>query len=77
MLANYEPDRDIEGLTDAEISEAICYLESDPPSAKEMGEHDREDDREDDREKDDGVVMWVCLYSAVLVCVAFMWFYWR
>lgn len=60
MLTNQEPDRNIEDLTDTEIFDAICYLEPDPKSTKEMGE--------DDREKDNGVVICVCLYIA-LPCV--------
>jgi hypothetical protein len=69
MLTNHEPDRNIEDLTDTEIYDAIRYLEPDPKSAKEMCE--------DDREKDNGVVICVCLYAAMLVCLAFVWFYWR
>jgi hypothetical protein len=69
MLTHQEPDRNIEDLTDTEIFDAIRYLEPDPKSTKEMGE--------DDREKDNGVVICVCLYIALLGCVAFVWLYWR
>jgi len=69
MPANHEPDRNIEELTDTEIYDAIRYLELERKSAKEMGE--------DDREKDNGVVICVCLYIALLGCVAFVWLYWR
>jgi hypothetical protein len=69
MLTNQEPDRNIEDLTDTEISDAIRYLEPDPKSAKQMGE--------DDREKDDGGVICVCLYIALPGCLAFVWLYWR
>ena len=69
MLTNQEPDRNIEDLTDTEIFDAIRYLEPDPKSTKEMGE--------DDREKDNGVVICVCLYIALLGCLAFVWLYWR
>jgi hypothetical protein len=69
MLTNHEPDRNIEDLTDAEIYNAIRYLEPDPKRANEM-------DR-DDRDKDNGVVVCVFLYVALLVCLAFVWFYWR
>jgi hypothetical protein len=70
MLTNREPDRNIEDLTDTEMYDAIRYLEPDPKSAKEMVEHD-------DREKDNGVVICVCLYIALLGCLAFVWLYWR
>jgi hypothetical protein len=69
MLTNREPDRNIEDLTDTEIYDAISYLEPLPESAKEMGE--------DDREKDNGVVICVSLYIALLGCLAFVWLYWR
>ena len=69
MLTNHEPDRNIEDLTDTEMYDAIRYLESDPKSANAI-------DR-DDQFKDNGVVICVVLYVALLVCLAFMWFYWR
>ena len=69
MLANHEPDRNIEDLTDTEIYDAIRYLEPDPKSANEMDGNDED--------KDNGVVISVFLYVALLVCVAFVWFYWR
>jgi hypothetical protein len=69
MLANHEPDRNIEDLTDTEIYDAIRYLEPDPKRASEMGK--------DDHDKDNVVVICVCLYAAMLVCLAFVWFYWR
>jgi hypothetical protein len=69
MLTNHDPDRNIEDLTDTEIYGAIRYLEPDPQSANEMDE--------DDRDKDNGVVICVFLYVALLVCLAFLWFYWR
>ena len=69
MLTNHEPDRNIEDLTDAKIYDAIRYLEPDPKRANEMDG--------DDRDKDNGVVICVFLYLALLVCLAFMWFYWR
>jgi hypothetical protein len=69
MLTNHEPDRNIEDLTDKEIYDAIRYLEPDPNSGNEM-------DR-DDRDKDNGVVICVFLYVALLACLAFVWFYWR
>jgi hypothetical protein len=68
MPTNYDPDSNIDDLTDIEIYVAICYLEPDPTNA---------DDRHaDDRDKNNGIVICVCLYVALFVCVAFMWFYW-
>jgi hypothetical protein len=32
---------------------------------------------EDDREKDNGAVICVCSYIALLGCLAFVWLYWR
>ena len=69
MLTNHEPDRNIEELTDTEICDAIRYLEPDPKSANEMDGNDRD--------KDNGVVICVFLYAALLACLAFVWFYWR
>lgn len=69
MLTNQEPDRNIEDLTDTEIYDAIRYLEPDPKRAREMDG--------DDRDKDNGVVICICLYSALLLCLAFVWFCWR
>ena len=69
MLTNHEPDRNIEDLTDTEIYDALRYLEPDPKRANEM-------DR-DERDKDNGVVICVFLYIALLGCLAFVWLYWR
>jgi len=69
MLTNYEPDGNIEDLTNSEICDAIRYLESDPKSANEIDG--------DDQDKNNGVVICVFLYVALSVCLAFMWFYWR
>ena len=69
MLTNYEPDGNIEDLTNTAICDAIRYLEADPKSANEMDG--------DDQDKDHGVVICVFLYVALSVCLAFMWFYWR
>lgn len=68
MLTNQEPDRNIEDLTEAEIYDLIRYLEPNSQSANEMDE---------DWDKDSGVVICVCLYIALLGCLAFVWFYWR
>jgi hypothetical protein len=64
MLRNHEPDRNIEDLTETEIYDAIRYLEPDPRRAN--GQND-----------DNGVVICVVLYVALLVCLVSVWFYWR
>jgi hypothetical protein len=69
MLANYDPDWNIEDLTDTEVYAAIRYLELDTSSAD-----DQEDDTSTTQNSDKGVVICVCLYVAVLVCLAFLWF---
>jgi hypothetical protein len=69
MLTNHEPDRNIEDRTDTEIYDAIRYLEPDPKSANEMDG--------DDHDKDNGVVICIFLYVALLACMAFVWFYWK
>jgi hypothetical protein len=69
MLTNQEPDRNIEDLTDTEIYNLIRYLEPNPQSANEMGG--------DGQDKDNGVVICVCLYIALLGCLAFVWLFWR
>ena len=71
MLTNQEPDRNIEDLTDTEIYDAIRYLELDPRSA-----HWQNDDfAAADQNHDHGVVICILLYVALLVCLAFVWFY--
>jgi hypothetical protein len=72
MLANYDPDWNIEDLTDTEIYAAIRYLEPDPSSANEQN-----DDDPTTQNFDNGVVICVCLYIAVIVCLAFLWFHSR
>jgi hypothetical protein len=69
MLANQDPDSNIEDLTHTEIYDAIRYLEPDPESASERDG--------DDRNQDHGVVICVVLYVALFVCLAFVWFYLR
>jgi hypothetical protein len=69
MLANYDPDWNIDDLTDTEIYAAIRYLE---PGLTNADQLDAED-----QDKDNGVVICVCLYVALLICLAFLWFYWR
>ena len=71
MLTNHEPDRNVEDLTDAEIYAAIRYLEPGTSSANEQ-----KDDTPATRQNfDNGAVICVCLYIAVLASLAFLWFY--
>ena len=69
MLTNQEPDWNIDALTDTEICTAIHYLEPDSGNAGEQdsGDHGR----------DNGVVIRVCLYTALATCLAFVCFYFR
>ena len=69
MLTNQEPDWNIDALTDTEIYTAIHYLEPDSGNAGEQdsGDHGR----------DNGVVICVCLYTALATCLAFVCFYFR
>jgi hypothetical protein len=76
MLTNYDPDWNIEDLTDAEIYAAIRYLEPDTSSPDEQKDDGQRDDTPTTRQNvDHGVLICVCLYVAVLVCLAFSWFY--
>jgi len=69
MLTNHEPDRNIEDQGNTEIYDAIRYLEPGLQSANEMNG--------DDQDTDNGVVICVSLYAALLGCLAFVWLYWR
>ena len=69
MLTNHEPDGNIEDLTETEMYEAIRYLEPDSQNTNEMNGGDRG--------KDNGVVICIVLYAALVVCMAFVWLYWR
>ena len=69
MLANYDPDWNIDDLTDTEIYAAIRYLE---PCLTNADQRDA-----DDQDEDNGVVICVCLYVALFICLAFLLFYWR
>ena len=64
MLTNQEPDWNIEDLSDVEIYAAIRYLE-----LAETGTDEENDDH--------GAVICVCLYIALLGCLALVWLYWR
>jgi hypothetical protein len=68
VLTNYDSDRNLEDLTDAEIYAAIRYLQPDPRNANDQ------DTGHDD--KDNGVAICVCSYIALLVGLA-LWSYWR
>jgi hypothetical protein len=73
MLTNPEPDRKIEELSDDEIYAAIRYLEPVLGSASKQRD-DTATSRENDHE---GVVICVCLYIAMLGCLAVFWLYLR
>lgn len=60
MLANYEPDWNIDDLSNTEIYAAIRYLEPDPGSTSEE-DHDKY------------VVICACIYVLPLVCLGFIW----
>lgn len=79
MLANHEPDRNVEDLTDAEIYAAIRYLEAAEPSAEvqNMEAQNRAVRNREEPGDDNAVVICVCLYVALLVCLAFVWLYLR
>jgi hypothetical protein len=69
MLTNQEPDWNIDDLSDTEIYSAIRYLEPDPRNAAKQDS--------DAQNQDNGVLICVCLYIVLLVCLGFFWFYWR
>jgi hypothetical protein len=75
MLTNPEPNRNIQELNDDEIYAAIRYLEPDPGSASKQSD-DTATTRDNDN-YDHGVVICVCLYIAMLGCLAFFWLYLR
>ena len=72
MLTNQEPDWNIDDLTDAKIYAAIRYLEAAETSAEE---ENREGEKTEKQNDDNGVVISVCLYVAMSVCLAFLWLY--
>lgn len=67
MLTDYDPDSNIKDLTDLEIYAAIRYLEPDPTHAD--GRHAA------DQDTNNGTLICFCLWIAVLICLAFLWFY--
>jgi|GEM_PF-1500851 hypothetical protein len=69
MLTNPEPNRNIEELNDDEIYAAICYLEPAPTSAGKQ----RHDTATTDEYDDNGLVICVCLYVALLGSLAILW----
>jgi hypothetical protein len=60
MAKKNESNSSIEDLTDAQIYEAIRYLEREPENG-------------DDGDGDNGVLICVCLYIALLIGLAFWW----
>ena len=74
MLTNPEPDRNIEELNDEEIYAAIRYLEPDP---RRRGIKQSDDTAATEENDHNGVVICVCLYIAVLGCLAALWLYFR
>jgi hypothetical protein len=73
MLTNPEPDPNIEELNDDEIYAAIRYLESGLRSASKESDETATTKENDDK----GVVICVCLYTAVLSCLLGFWLYLR
>ena len=70
MLANYDPDWNVEDLTDTEIYDAIRYLEPDRSRANRQ-----KDGTPTTSTFDKGTVICICLYTAALVCLVCLWFY--
>jgi hypothetical protein len=73
MLTNPEPGRNVGELNDEEIYAAIRYLEPDPKSASKQND----DTAASKENNDNGVMICVGLYIAVLGCLAVLWLYWR
>jgi hypothetical protein len=78
MLINPEPYRNAEEVND-EVYAAIRYLELDTIASKQGDDADTPDaDRPKENEDNDrGVVICVCLYVALLGCLAVFWLYLR
>jgi hypothetical protein len=73
MLTNPEPDRNIEEANDDEIYSAIHYLDRDIRSWNKQGDDIAAIQGNDDHT----VVICVCLYLAVLGCLAAFWLYFQ
>jgi hypothetical protein len=73
MLTDPEPNRNIDELNDDEVYAAIRYLEPVPGIVSKQSDDAALPAQNDDN----GVVMCICLYVALLGCLAFFWLYWR
>jgi len=73
MLTNPDPNRNIEELNDYEVYEAIRYLE--PPSGSSSNKNDYVATPR--QNGDDGVVICIGLYIALLGSLAVFWLYLR
>jgi hypothetical protein len=62
MLANHEPDWNIDDLSDTEVYAAIRYLEPDPGNTSEQDD-------------DKCATICACLYVLLLACLGFVWLY--
>ena len=67
MLTDHDSDWNIEDVTDTEICAAIRYPEPNTRNASELGQVADK--------KDNCGVICICLYIALLVCLAFFWFF--
>ena len=73
MLTNPESERNIDELSDDKIYAAIRYLGPDP----ETDAHPNDDTATTKEQDNNSVVICVCLYVAVLGCLAVFWLYLR
>lgn len=73
MLKDPEPNRNIEELNDDEVYAAIRYLEPVPGRASKQSVHVVTPGQNDDN----GVIVCISLYVALLGCLAFFWLYLR
>jgi hypothetical protein len=71
VLTNPDPNRNIEELNNDEIYAAICYLEPDPKNKSTPGDDTATTDENDNK----GILICVCLYVAMLGCLAIFWLY--
>jgi|HubBroStandDraft_6_1064221.scaffolds.fasta_scaffold1891581_1 hypothetical protein len=79
MLANHEPDRNVEDITDSEIYTAIRYLDAAERSTEVQNREaqNRAVRNREEQDADNGVLICVCLYIAMAACLAFLWLYWK